>query len=440
MVFAVVIAAAALAPNLTVELIALAAVGAASVTFLAKGNSTLQLAAAPQMRGRVMALWAVAFLGSTPIGGPIVGAVAQYVGPRWGLGLGALACAVAAMIGALVLRRVRKDEVAAELAAEPADVGRSRARTRGRRSRPLASSLVDLRAQLRQRRVEAKFYWAYGKQRTAADWYLRHCTSVGAQATILGRPTVDASDMTVGDHFKIWSTHRRTLVTGWGRLRIGDRVFLNNGVFVSCVHEITIGDDVAIANDAYLTDSDSHGVEGRTVREAPIRIGNGVWIGARSIILPGVTIGSRALIAAGAVVTRDVPDDTLVGGNPARVIRELHLPRRRHPRLARLEPELPPPRRILDGCTSRATAMRGSWWSSWRGSPRCCCSTTASADTAPRWPSSAGSASATWAILLTLLAREPVRIRAQVAVVVVVRDADRVHVLLRAARLHLPAA
>jgi MFS family permease len=115
-VFAVVIAAAALAPNLTVELIALAAVGAASVTFLAKGNSTLQLAAAPQMRGRVMALWAVAFLGSTPIGGPIVGAVAQYIGPRWGLGLGALACAVAAMIGALVLRRVRKAELAARVA------------------------------------------------------------------------------------------------------------------------------------------------------------------------------------------------------------------------------------------------------------------------------------------------------------------------------------
>jgi hypothetical protein len=58
----------------------------------------------------------VAFLGSTPIGGPIVGAVAQYIGPRWGLGLGALACAVAAMIGALVLRRVRKAELAARVA------------------------------------------------------------------------------------------------------------------------------------------------------------------------------------------------------------------------------------------------------------------------------------------------------------------------------------
>jgi MFS family permease len=111
-IFTVVIAAAAVAPNLTIELIALAAVGAASVTFLSKGNSTLQLAAAPQMRGRVMALWAVAFLGSTPIGGPAAGAVSQYVGPRWGLGLGAVACAVAAVLGGLVLRRVRAAAVA----------------------------------------------------------------------------------------------------------------------------------------------------------------------------------------------------------------------------------------------------------------------------------------------------------------------------------------
>jgi MFS family permease len=111
-IFTVVIAAAALAPDLMLELIALAAVGAASVTFLSKGNSTLQLAAAPQMRGRVMALWAVAFLGSTPIGGPAAGAVAQYIGPRWGLGLGALACALAALLGVLVLRRVRALRIA----------------------------------------------------------------------------------------------------------------------------------------------------------------------------------------------------------------------------------------------------------------------------------------------------------------------------------------
>jgi MFS family permease len=107
-VFAVVIAAASVAPNLGLEIVALAAVGAASVTFLSKGNTTLQLAADPQMRGRVMALWAVAFLGSTPIGGPVAGFVAQHVGARWGLALGAFACAVAAILGASVLRRVRR--------------------------------------------------------------------------------------------------------------------------------------------------------------------------------------------------------------------------------------------------------------------------------------------------------------------------------------------
>lgn len=104
-VFGVVLLLAAGAPSLPLELVALVIVGAASVSFLSKGNSSLQLAAAPQMRGRVMALWAVAFLGSTPIGGPIAGAVSEYFGARWGLLLGAAACLIAAAFGALVLRR-----------------------------------------------------------------------------------------------------------------------------------------------------------------------------------------------------------------------------------------------------------------------------------------------------------------------------------------------
>jgi acetyltransferase-like isoleucine patch superfamily enzyme len=62
------------------------------------------------------------------------------------------------------------------------------------------------------------------------------------------------------------------------------------------------------------------------VKNAPVRIGDGSWIGARAIILPGVTIGRRCLVAAGAVVSKDVPDDTLVAGNPARVVRELVYP------------------------------------------------------------------------------------------------------------------
>ncbi len=116
-VFGIVIALAAAAPVLWVELVALALVGGASVGFLSKGNSTLQLTAAPQMRGRVMALWAVAFMGSTPIGGPIAGWIADTFGGRAGLALGAGACIVAAGLGSLVLARVSRRARAAVPAA-----------------------------------------------------------------------------------------------------------------------------------------------------------------------------------------------------------------------------------------------------------------------------------------------------------------------------------
>ena len=96
---------AALAPTLTLAAAALALTGAASVTFAAGVNSALQLAVEPAMRGRVMALYSVVFLGSTPIGGPLAGWLAGAAGPRAGLVLGA-AGALAAALGAwAILRR-----------------------------------------------------------------------------------------------------------------------------------------------------------------------------------------------------------------------------------------------------------------------------------------------------------------------------------------------
>ncbi len=107
LVFGVVMAFAALAPALAVELVALACVGFASVSFLSMANSTLQLGTDPQMRGRVMALWAVAFMGSTPLGGPLIGWITSLWGARAGLGVGAVSCIVAAAIGWLTIRRHR---------------------------------------------------------------------------------------------------------------------------------------------------------------------------------------------------------------------------------------------------------------------------------------------------------------------------------------------
>ncbi len=99
---------ATLAPSLGLELVALVLVGFTSVSFLSIANSTLQLGTDPQMRGRVMALWAVAFMGSTPVGGPLVGWITNTVGGRVGLATGAAACVVAALIGLVARRRLAR--------------------------------------------------------------------------------------------------------------------------------------------------------------------------------------------------------------------------------------------------------------------------------------------------------------------------------------------
>ena len=98
---------ATLAPTLAFELVALALVGAASISFMSQANATIQLSAAPEMRGRVMALWFIALQGSTSIGGPIVGLVMSQYGARAGLALGALTCFIVAAGGAMALRAVR---------------------------------------------------------------------------------------------------------------------------------------------------------------------------------------------------------------------------------------------------------------------------------------------------------------------------------------------
>jgi MFS family permease len=122
LVFGVCMTFAALAPLLGIEFVAIAVVGFASVTFLAMANSTLQLNTEPQMRGRVMALWAVAFMGSTPIGGPLIGWITSSAGARVGLGVGAASCFAACLIGWLALRHLHREAVLpVDLALAPSD-------------------------------------------------------------------------------------------------------------------------------------------------------------------------------------------------------------------------------------------------------------------------------------------------------------------------------
>jgi MFS family permease len=99
---------AAAAPTLPLQVAALVLLGAATVTFAAGVNSSLQLAVAPELRGRVMALYSVVFLGSTPIGAPLVGWLSELAGPRIGMLLGALVALAAAAAAALGFARARR--------------------------------------------------------------------------------------------------------------------------------------------------------------------------------------------------------------------------------------------------------------------------------------------------------------------------------------------
>jgi MFS family permease len=110
----------AAAPSLPLALAAFVPLGAVSVTFAAGVNSTLQLGASPEMRGRVMALYSVVFLGSTPIGGPLVGWLAEVAGPRAGLVLGGVAALAAAAGGWHAFSRRRGEPATLGRLAEPA--------------------------------------------------------------------------------------------------------------------------------------------------------------------------------------------------------------------------------------------------------------------------------------------------------------------------------
>jgi acetyltransferase-like isoleucine patch superfamily enzyme len=112
--------------------------------------------------------------------------------------------------------------------------------------------------------------------------------------------------------------------TDFGKnITIGKFVFINSGCRFQDQAGITIGDGTLIGHNAVLVTL-NHGIapnDRRTLYPAPIVIGKNVWIGASVTIIPGVTIGDNSVIAAGAVVTKDVPENVVVGGVPAKVIK-----------------------------------------------------------------------------------------------------------------------
>lgn len=104
-------------------------------------------------------------------------------------------------------------------------------------------------------------------------------------------------------------------------ISIGNKTYINNRTEIKCQNKVTIGNKCAISWDVVIMDTDYHSVDDKPYI-SPVLIGNHVWIGCKAIILKGVNIGDGAIIAAGSVVTKDVPANCLVAGNPARIIKE----------------------------------------------------------------------------------------------------------------------
>jgi acetyltransferase-like isoleucine patch superfamily enzyme len=121
----------------------------------------------------------------------------------------------------------------------------------------------------------------------------------------------------------------------WGgdaELIIGDRVEVGYQTTLSVATRLTIGDGTIMAANVQIYDNPSHPLSPtRRLSHEPLRpdecaavtIGTNVWVGSNAMIMRGVTIGDNSVVAAGAIVTRDVAPNTLVGGNPAKVIREI---------------------------------------------------------------------------------------------------------------------
>lgn len=161
------------------------------------------------------------------------------------------------------------------------------------------------------------------------------CESVGSGLHIDGAvpQVIGRGRITIGSDVTLGSPLTFDLATPLGEpseLVIGDRVSINYRTLITAYRSVRIGDDTMIAGEVAIFDNTSHPTEPSRRKEpagegdtAPVLIGRNVWIGMRSIILRGVTIGDNAIVAAGSVVTKAVPPDTIVGGNPARVLRSL---------------------------------------------------------------------------------------------------------------------
>jgi acetyltransferase-like isoleucine patch superfamily enzyme len=171
-----------------------------------------------------------------------------------------------------------------------------------------AGGFARAAAALRRRRVRfGPFPAVYGKS---------------PQLNVKGSMSVGGRFNVRGEQFPVQITVREG-----GRLQLGDRVFLNQGVNILVASQMIIGDDCKIGDLAAIRDTDTHEVQpGEGAKTSPVVLERNVWVGRSALIMPGTRIGENAVIAAGAVVTKDVPANSVAAGVPASIVKTFDTP------------------------------------------------------------------------------------------------------------------
>jgi acetyltransferase-like isoleucine patch superfamily enzyme len=157
---------------------------------------------------------------------------------------------------------------------------------------------------------------------------LRTCDRVGAGTRVFWRPNIEnRGHIVIGARVRLNSNWAPIeLVSGpQGVIDIGDSVFVNYGSMISAHQRVRIGSSVMIGNYCIIADTETPGIGdppgGPSIEPRPVEIGDGAWLAARVTVLPGSRIGAGAVIAAGSVVAGDIPEGSVAGGIPARVLR-----------------------------------------------------------------------------------------------------------------------
>jgi acetyltransferase-like isoleucine patch superfamily enzyme len=189
-------------------------------------------------------------------------------------------------------------------------------------------------------RADHRPYWLRNFSDHSQSWWQRRflepqfeSVGVGLEAALPWRVNVFGKNVSLGKHVHLYpSKISPILFCTWpneeehGTITIGDHVLITPGARIMSARSITLGDGTMLASNVVLSDSDWHGIYDRTSAPgdgAPIVTGRNAWIGERAILCKGVTIGENSIVGAGSVVTKDVPDNVIAAGNPAKVVKEL---------------------------------------------------------------------------------------------------------------------